>query len=432
MELRQEKREFARLSAQLMVQSMVTALVSAADAIMSGALDQQALSAITLAGQVMQLYSFFLMALCIGSTVLASQYFGINDLESVRKVMNITLRSSVTGGAVFFILALLAPAGIMGFFTDEGELIEIGADYLKLCSPAFLFMSFSQIYMNIMKNTGRAKLSSTFGCIMAGLNIALNYMLIFGRFGFARMGVSGAAVATTVSRGVELILAVISSQKGSVRFSFRGLFRSSRGISRKFWRYTLPSLAQMSSWKLATTCSVAIIGHMGADIVAASSFALIVHNILCSIADGYASACGIRIGRCLGRGDTEKARSAGDRLLGLSLVLAVCVGGIACLCCPALVRAAVMTENAKRYLKIMIFFTGFRVVGKFFNSTLAMGIFSAGGDIAYLQARYHKHVVCDAAARADLGIRAASAADNCLFRRESRRVLQARHHVQKI
>lgn len=385
MELRQEKREYARLCVQLMAQSMVTALVGAADAIMTGALDQKALSAVTLAGQVMQLYSFFIMALCVGSTVLASQYFGVGDLASVKKVMNITLKTSLLGAGVFFLSTLLIPQVLMRFLTNEESLVVIGIPYLRMISPAFLFMGFSQIYMNIMKNTGRARQSSVAGCVTAILNIILNYIFIFGRFGIPQMGVTGAAVATSLSRTVELILSVIFAKKGSVRFELAGFFHTGRGIRKKFWRYTLPSLVQFASWKLASVCSVAIVGHLGSDIVAASSFAIIVFSVLGSIADGYGSACGIRIGRYLGQGETEKAKQAGDRLLAGSLLLAVCVGGIACLCCPMLVRAnSVMTSAAKEYLRIMLFFTGFRCLGKFFNTTLSNGLFSAGGDVMWL------------------------------------------------
>lgn len=388
MEVRQANKgrtEFIVLCTQLIIQSVVTALVGASDAIMTGALDQAALSAITLGGQVMQLYSYFIMALCIGSTVLSSQYYGLKDIDSIRKVMNITLKASFSGAMIFFLSALTIPQTIMRFFTNEDTLIALGTPYLRMISPAFLFMGFSQIYMNVMKNTGRAKYSAMFGSITSVLNIVLNYMLIFGRFGLPQLGVLGAALATSVARAIELILSVYSSRKGYVSFSLNGFFKSNRGIRRKFWRYTLPSLLQMSSWKLASTASIAIVGHLGSDIVAASSYAIILYSILCSISDGYGFACGIKIGRYLGQGETQKAKLSGDSLLTVSQILAVCVGGITCLCCPFLIRAnPAMSDAARAYLKTIIFFTGFRCIGKFFNTTLASGIFSAGGDVMYL------------------------------------------------
>lgn len=385
MKNRTEKSDFTRLCIQLIMQSMVTALVSAADAIMTSALDQRALSAVTLAGQPMQLFSFFLMALCVGSTVLASQYYGINDIVSVEKVMNIALKTSLSGAALFFAAALAAPETIMSFFTNDEALISMGKTYLRIVSPSFLFVGFSQISLNMMKNTGMARKSAILGIITAVLNIILNYILIFGRCGFPALGVTGAAVSTTISRFVELALSFVISRKGIVRFSPAGLFKSSSGIRRKFWRYTLPSLLQLSSWKLASTCSIAIIGHQGSDLVAAASFVIILYSVLCSIADGYSNACGIKVGRYLGSGDLQTARQSGDRLLALSQVLAVCTGILTCLCCPLLLRFnSVMSDTARSYLRIMIYFTAFRCIGKFFNTTLATGLFSAGGDILWL------------------------------------------------
>ena len=194
MENRTEKSEFIRLCIQLIMQCMVTALVGAADAIMTSTLDQKALSAVTLAGQPMQLFSFFTTAFCIGSTVLISQYYGINDMVSVEKVMNITLKSSLAGAFVFFAGALVIPKTIMSFFTNDGTLISLGTSYLRIVSPAILFMGFSQITMNLMKNTGAARKSAVVGIVTAVLNILLNYILIFGRFGLPVLGVSGAAI----------------------------------------------------------------------------------------------------------------------------------------------------------------------------------------------------------------------------------------------
>ena len=385
MENRTEKSEFIRLCIQLIMQCMVTALVGAADAIMTSTLDQKALSAVTLAGQPMQLFSFFTTAFCIGSTVLISQYYGINDMVSVEKVMNITLKSSLAGAFVFFAGALVIPKTIMSFFTNDGTLISLGTSYLRIVSPAILFMGFSQITMNLMKNTGAARKSAVVGIVTAVLNILLNYILIFGRFGLPALGVSGAAISTAISRFVELVLALILSRSGKVRFSPVGFFRPASGIRRKFWRYTLPSLLQLTSWKLASTCSIAIIGHQGSDLVAASSFIIILYSVLCSIADGYSNACGIKVGRELGRGDLQAARKSGDRMLAFSQVLAICTGIVTCLCCSLLLRFnSVMSDTAKSYLRIMIYFTAFRCIGKFFNTTLATGLFCAGGDIMYL------------------------------------------------
>ena len=381
-----KSRDFSRLVIQLIAQNVVTALIGAADAIMSGALEPNALSSVVLAGQYVQLYTFFLTALCIGSTVLASQYYGGDDLTSVKKVMNYTIRVSSVGGLLFFAMAFGAPSVIMRFLTSEEALIANGAAYLRVSAPIYLFLAFSQIYMNIMKNTGSAKGSMSIGIVTAVLNIVLNYVFIFGAFGVPSLGVVGAAVATTIARAAELAATIFFSRRSrDFRFDLKEFFRSGKGISGKFWRYTLPSLLQVTSWKLAFTCAVAVVGHLGSDIVAASSYAIIVYSVLTAAVDGYAGACGITVGRYLGQGELETARKEGDAMLKGSLVFGCGLFLLSILICPVLLRfSGGMAPGALRYLKFMILFAGFRCIGNAFNNTLASGLFSAGGDIMYL------------------------------------------------
>lgn len=368
------------------VQNLLAAIVSATDALMLGMLNEQSLTAATLASQLMQIYSFFLTALCIGTNALASQYWGKKDRNTVQKILHISLQISIVVGLVFSVVTFITPTTVMSIYTADPELIAIGGEYLRYVSFAFLFMSFSQIYMIIMKNTGRVMRSSVYGVITVVLNVALNSILIFGLFGAPKLGVVGASVATSVSRGVELILTIVESKlKGNISFSIKGLFVNYKTLRKKYLRYTIPSVVQCMSWMIATSMTVAILGHISNEAVAASAVALIVFNMAASIATAYSSSTGMIIGRFLGGGQTKEAAKAGDYILKNSVIIGGIIAVIVCCISPVVVKmSTTLSELSKSYLLWMVVIAGVKCIGKFCNETLARGLLGAGGDVKFL------------------------------------------------
>lgn len=379
--------DYFRLALPLLIQEVVTALLGAADALMLGRLSQDALSAITLACQVTQIFTHVLMALCTGSTALQVQYHSCGDNESVHRVTVIAIQFSVISGLVFFLLTFFLPEAVMRLFTDVPSLITLGADYLRIISFSYLFMSFSQIYLNVMKNVGHERVSATLGTLSAVLNIILNYFLIFGTFGFPALGVRGAAVATTVTRGVELLLIFFLMGKSTELkgYPISDFFKLYRGLMRKFLRYTVPTMINAESWMLATALTMAILGHMGSDVVAAGSVAGTLFNIASAFISGVTASTAIILGRLLGKGEIEKARRTGDTLLRIEVVFSLFIGLLLILTGPLTFPFFnTLSAVALNYLKYMILIMGFKCVGRSFGSTISCGILYTGGDLMYL------------------------------------------------
>lgn len=113
-------------------QNLMSALVSASDSLMLGFLAQDALSAAALAGQVQFVLNLFISALTIGETVLAAQYWGKGETDTVERVLAITMRFALLVSLVFFAAALCVPQLLMRIFTPDAALITLGADYLRV------------------------------------------------------------------------------------------------------------------------------------------------------------------------------------------------------------------------------------------------------------------------------------------------------------
>lgn len=373
------------------IQNLMTALVSASDALMLGFLDQTALSAVSLATQVQFVLNLFFSALTIGTTVLAAQYWGRQDRESVEEVLCIALKLSFLISMVFFMAAFFFPRVLMRIFTNEVPLIDAGIPYLRIVSWSYLFMGFSQIYLCIMKNSGRTAKSTVYGSSALVLNILLNAILIFGLLGFPQMGIAGAALATTISRAVELFLTIFENvKKGVVRVRLKYFCSNFVRLKRDYYRYTMPVLANELVWGCGFTMFSVIMGHLGSDAVAANSVANIVKNIIACVCLGIGTGSGILVGNELGSGNLETAKKYGRLLCKISLITGAVSGLFILLSSPlVLMFTANLTEQAHAYLQIMLYICSYYIIGKSLNSTVIAGIFCAGGDTRF-------GLICDA------------------------------------
>lgn len=220
-----EKRIFYRklwgLVLPITIQNLMTALVSASDAFMLGFVSQTSLSAVSLATQVQFVHNLFMLALTIGATTLAAQYWGKGDTDSVEEILAIVLKISMAVSFVFFAAAMFLPGNLMRIFTDDPQLIRAGIPYLRIVSSSYLFLGFSQIYLCIMKNSGKTAKSTVYGSVAVVVNIVFNAVFIFGLAGFPMFSVimghlgSDAVAANSVANILKNIIACVCNGIGS-------------------------------------------------------------------------------------------------------------------------------------------------------------------------------------------------------------------------
>ena len=384
-----EKRIFYRklwgLVFPIAIQNLMTALVSASDAFMLGFVSQTSLSAVSLATQIQFVHNLFMLALTIGATTLAAQYWGKGDTDSVEEILAIALKISMAVSVVFFIAAMFFPGFLMRIFTNDIKLIQAGIPYLRIVSVSYLFMGFSQIYLCIMKNSGRTAKSTIYGSVAVVINIGFNAIFIFGLAGFPAMGIAGAALATTVSRALELLLTIYENMHRSlVCVRLKYIRNSSKKLKKDFWHYTTPVLGNELVWGCGFTMFSVIMGHLGSDAVAANSVANILKNIIACVCNGIGIGAGIIVGNELGKGEMERAREYGDRLFKLAVFTGAVSGLILLAVSPVLrIFTGSLSTQAHSYLKNMMYICTYYMIGKSVNATVIAGVFCAGGDTKF-------------------------------------------------
>lgn len=201
------------IAVPVILQSLITTGVNLVDNIMLGQLTESALSASTQANQFISLFTYAIMGISMGSSVLSSRFFGAKDPQSLKKVITIALRFSLILGALFTLADIFFPEQIMSLYIkqEEREVIEAGVTYLRWSTVTFLLMSVSFVCTNIMRSAGLTQVPLIASACAFGINIGANYIFIFGKLGAPAMGVAGAALGTVISRVVETSIILVFS-----------------------------------------------------------------------------------------------------------------------------------------------------------------------------------------------------------------------------
>lgn len=269
----------------------------------------------------------------------------------------------------------------MKIFTTDKILIDKGATYLRVVALSYLMTGISQIYLCLLKNSNRAVRGTIISSFAVVLNIALNAVFIFGLFGVPRLEIAGAASATVIARGVELLWCLLeTAKKESVKFRFRYAVHGDPLLRADFWKYTLPVLGNEIVWGCGFTMYSVIMGHLGTDAVAANSIATIVKNLIACFCIGLATGGGIMVGNELGSGALDRAKDYGARLCRMSVIAGAVSGLLIVAMIPLILHAVDLSPEALEYLKWMLVMCSYYMIGKSVNMTTISGIFCAGGD----------------------------------------------------
>ena len=195
------------------------------------------------------------------------------------------------------------------------------------------------------------------------------------------MGVKGVAIATTLSRLIQLFGCVyVSGRDVGVKLTFSTMFEKHELLQKDFISMALPAIGNDLVWSLGFSMYSVILGHMGNDAVAAYSIVNVVRNLGTVMCFGIASASGIIVGQILGEGKRDRAVYMGRVLFRLALITGAMGGGIVGLIIPFALSHASLTPTALDYLKFMLLINIYYIMGTAVNSCLIAGIFRAGGD----------------------------------------------------
>ena len=375
-----------KLLIPLVIQNLLNAAVSSSDVVMLNYVSQSSISAVSLAANYAQVLGSVFYGLGTGATLLCAQYYGKKDFRAIQAVQGIALRFSMAISAVFALAAFTVPQVLMRLFTNDAELISIGAGYLRIMGITYLCWGIIEVYMSVLRSIGRVTICLALNIMTFFLNIALNAVFIFGLLGAPKLGAVGVAIATAASRVVELVGSfVVSAFSKDVKLKLSEVLRRNKVLTGDFVRLALPALGNDVSWGVAFSMYSVILGHLGNDAVATNSIVVVIRNLTTTFCFAVAGAGGILLGNVMGTGDLDKAKKYASEVMKMT-VFSGAVGGVVLIAAIPLVlrfASASLSDTAMGYLRVMLWINSYYIMGAAVNTSLIAGVFRAGGDTRF-------------------------------------------------
>ncbi len=373
-----------RIALPIALQSLMLAMVAAADALMLGRVTQEQMTAVSLATQVQFVQNMFIFSSTTAGAILGAQYWGKGDKKTLQNIFNLMLVSSEIICIIFFLMCEFIPGKLMHIFASDPQLIAIGTSYLRIAGWSYLLVGISQSYLSIMKVTENIKEGAFISSSVVIINIIFNAVFIFGLLGAPRMEARGAALATTISRVIELVFCIVISFKPSyIRPALSRLFAIPLNLTGDFMKQYLPLLGGSLCWGIGFTSYTAIMGHLGVDAAAANSIAAVVRDLICCMCNGVGSAAGIIVGNELGAGKLDVGKAYGIKLKNISYVIGLISTALVLLVTPIVVKGVILTDAARNYLVGMMIIMSIYMIGRAVNTVTINGVLDGGGDTLF-------------------------------------------------
>ena len=332
------KRAFA-LMVPILLQNGITNFVSMLDSLMVGRVGHPEMVGVSVANQLIFVYALCVFGAVSGAGIFGAQFYGSGDVKGLRDTFRFKIITCILLGAGA--TALFAFAGgdlTMLFLSGEGEpevaeaAFGFAGDYLKVMLISLVPFAFIQCFSSTLRETGQTVLPMTAGIIAVFVNLALNYVLIFGHLGAPRLGVVGAAVATVISRFVELAIVVLWTVFHRAKNPFIvGAFRSLRVPGKLVLRILakgLPLMINETMWAAGIAAVNRYYSLRGLDVVAANNINVTFFNVFSVAFMAAGMSIGIILGQMLGAGETEEAKDAARKLIAFSVAISFIVGGV--------------------------------------------------------------------------------------------------------
>ncbi len=374
-----------RIGLPIVIQNFLMSSLNMLGVLMIGQLGETEVAAVGLANQMFFLLSLLLFGISSGASLFTAQLWGRKDTASIHKVMGIALTLGIGFSSLFALVGIAFPQVFLSFYTQDPQVITLGSQYLRIVGFSYLATSLTYTFANILRSVENACLPMYVSVGALGLNMLLNYLLIFGNLGFPAMGVRGAATATLAARILEagVLLSLAYLLKTPVAARLNQFIAFNRAFLKRYFATALPVVFNESLWAVGISIYNAIYGHIGTNSIAAVNIASTVENMAFVLFIGIANASAVVIGGRIGAGEEHKASTYARRTLALGVMGAVLMG-ITIFVTKDLILSlynisAETHLNARNILIILSFALWVRAS----NTIIVVGVLRSGGDTRF-------------------------------------------------
>lgn len=375
-----------KLALPISLQNMLISSFTLADTLFVSQLGDVSLSAVGMMGQWGWLLNMILIGVSSGTSVFVAQYWGVKDIKKINMTCGIAAISAIFVSGLFTVISLLAPDFVVNIFNDDANVVSEGTAYLLIVCLSYPAVAITNILSSVLRSVEDVKLPMYVSVFTTVLNIFLDYAMIFGKFGFSQMGIKGAALATTISAwlGVLLILFVSLIKKNILYAPIKDSFGFKLSDIKTFYKKAMPVIFNETMWGAGTFIFNIIFGHMGYEYFAAITILRSFENIAFVFIIGLCTACSIMVGKSIGRGKIERGIDDTKRFIIIFPVVSFIIAVLIFIFRPELIGIFNLNNNISDVtlnaaMSIMAFYA-FEFTIRQIPYLMIVGIFRSGGD----------------------------------------------------
>ena len=379
-------RQAVAIAVPISLQSMITIGVNLMDNIMVGSLGEIVLSGTSLANQFISLFHICCMGIAMGASVMTARFWGMQDIEALKKTITLMLRFCLGMAVLFTIPSISVPAVLMRLYTPDSNVIFQGILYYRWIWPCFALQGLSLTCTIVLRSVGQVRLPlySSVGAFF--VNVFFNYVFIFGKFGFPRMEIQGAAIGTLIARVFEfaLICGYFFLKDQKIKYRINNFFMECSSLIREYIRVAIPVFISDGLLALGSSAVAMIMGRIGKEFVSANSITFVTQQLSTVLIQGVCHAGCIVTGHTLGRGEKKKAQEQAWTFLAMGILIGATAGGIIQLISETVISFYNITEQTREIARQLMGAISLIVVFQATNSIMMKGVLRGGGDTRFL------------------------------------------------
>ncbi len=375
-------RSLCKIAIPVTLQSMLQASFSIIDQIMIGQLGETNISAVGLCGNYSLIFSVVIGAVGTVAGILIAQFIGADDKKEAWSSFSVSTLIGIIISLLFLLASVIVTEQILGLYTNDLEIISAGCVYFKIVAFAYIPMAVSTVLSAWLRCKEHAAIPflASFGAV--AVNTGLNYILIFGKCGFARLGIKGAGIATLVSQLFNFVLIVTGfiictkrdGDKPVISLHFENI------TIHEYLRIILPILVSEFLWSLGQNVESAVYGHLGTSNLAAYTLTCPIQGLMVGALSGLSAAAGVMVGKRLGKKEYDSAYADSKKIMSAGLWGAIIVSLLLILLSGSYVGFYRVDDNVKQLGKMLLIIFSLYTPVKVENMILGGGIIKSGGD----------------------------------------------------
>jgi len=390
-ELISDKKDFyptlVKLALPIAMQDLVNFLVNFADNIMVGRLGDLAISGVFIGNQIHSMVQLITGGIGASLVILGTQYWGKKDIESVRSLTSICLKAALVVGGFFTVVAAFFPRLAVGILSNKTDVIDSATTFVRIMGISFVFFSITQVLIASQRCVEKVRFGMNIALVTLGINIGLNYVLIFGKLGFPALGIKGAAIATLTARIIEFLIAVIFTLKYDKRIalSVKDLKKLDSLLARSLVKYGTPVVAGTIVWAANSFAYTMIVGRFPANIIASFNIAGMMNTIVYIWTSGLAAAVGIMTGKLVGAGaGLDRIKPHAYRVQRFFIFSGLITGLFVILFRNVLISMYSVSPEAAATAGQLLIVHSVTMVGTAYQMSCLAGLVKAGGNVSFV------------------------------------------------